>query len=132
MDRYKKINLYAVFSFAALAVCAFFTYKFNCFNSCEYFFLIGTLSPVFVFSTGVLLSLVLLLCFSSNIFKFWIYSIALWYLPLIAVLIYVSPARTGSILGIDRSLVTIWLVFILFFITVIYIVVYKIFFSDKS
>ncbi len=81
------------------------------------------LEPLFYMSALFIPSLLLIIFAKRNLFINWLKYIVSWYMPITILFVSQTKVYTSSVMSIDRTLASVYWMFGLFFITVLYVLV---------
>ena len=129
MNHKKKLILLIVLSLIVIFGGYVLSYpeKFNICGqeqwSCISFFSFQIGEPLFIGGLSLLLTFILLLFFSQEIFNVW-KKFAVWYIPIAIILLAITPTSDSAFLAPDREIIT-WFTSIAFLVVSLIIIRYK-------
>lgn len=118
MTKEKKWNTYAIIGAALVSGLVYLLFKVKCFGSCD----TGIVKPFFVETLGLIPTLLILL-WRGEIFISWLKHIAWWFLLGVTYFIFFISSENESFLSPSRVQVVLFLMSVLFIITLIYALV---------
>jgi|SRR6056297_1115199 len=85
--------------------------------------IVGLFKPMAALTISAIPILIIFLFFKDKLFTQWLKRIASWYLPILLVLAFSSPALSGNIMAIERNVVILYGMVLLFLLTLVFIFV---------
>src|SRR6056297_1103775 len=85
--------------------------------------IIGFINPIALICLSLFFIVMPFFLVSEKIFVYWLKRIASWYLPILLVLAFSSPALSGNIMAIERNVVILYGMVLLFLLTLVFIFV---------
>ena len=116
----KKVIYLILLCGVTSAVC-FLILKTKClYGRCDIWTREGLVLPVFWMSLTSLGILFVFLFFKNTVFSLWLKHIAWWYILGLVLLVLNTPVFSGNIYHVDRSVLVVWGMGLLFVITIPY------------
>jgi hypothetical protein len=126
-----KNNVYTILNIVAfvLAVCAagvswFFWKNWCTQETCDVYFILGTLKPIYFGTLALSIILGSLLPLSSKMFKHWLLHIASWSIVIAVILVIQEDPRSSNILSVGRGLLSWALGTFIFVLTALYALIW--------